>query len=61
MAVNKIFYFPFSDVGRVQIRADPEAHPQGEARHATALRSQATKDAGRSEDQLIWGLFWILK
>ena len=35
-----------SDACRVQVRADPEAHPQGEARHAAALRSQAAKDAG---------------
>ena len=46
-----------SDAGRVQVRADLEAHPQGEARHAAALRSQATKDAGMSEDQLILAPF----
>ena len=39
-------HFHFPDVGRVQVGADPEAHPQGEARHAAALRPQAAQNAG---------------
>ena len=42
----KWYYGHFSDAGRVQVGANPEAHPQGEARHAAALRPQAAQDAG---------------
>ena len=44
------FYSQFSDAGGVQVRADPEAHPQSETCHAAALRSQATKNAGTPDD-----------
>ena len=47
------FISQFTDAGRVQVRPDPEAHPQSEARHAAALRSQATQDAGTPEDRFL--------
>ena len=33
------------DAGRVQIGADPEAGPQGEARHDAAVHPEAAQDA----------------
>ena len=42
---------PFLDAGGFQVGAHPQAHPQSQARHAAALRFEATENPNQISGQ----------
>ena len=40
-----LHFMSYSDAGRVQVRSHPKEDSEGEARHAPAVRAEATQDA----------------